>query len=423
MRRDDLITIYDPATGRDVNGVWTRDPFPGNIIPADRINPTARAIMKYFPDPNNTDPAVAPWERNLAWAEHFNKDLFWNWVGKVDHNFGANDRAFFRWAENERNEIGNRGNAIRSGPAQDGQLPLIRSNRAVVGDWVHIFGAGTVFNLRGGYTYFLEWSQSTDAFNFDATEFWPASLVDQLPSQPLGGLFPRIEVDDFEQLSRGTSPNRNKNWSLQPNVSLTRGAHNIRSGLDMRWTNVHNENYNNSGGRVQFNRDFTERTLNSTNVLEGNAFASFLLGAPSEGEVDGQPDAALQVVLHGALDPGRLARQQQLDGEPRLPLGHQRFRDGSEQHAELRVRPDDRQPGVGARRSAGDGGHPVRRRGRRPGSAVEARQEQLPVPGRYGLLPQREDRPPRRLRQVLPQPDQSGQQCRVQPVHATDRVE
>ena len=283
------IVIYDPATGREVNGVWTRDPFPGNIIPADRINQTARAIAGYFPDPNNRDPAVAPWQRNLAWAEHFNQDKFWNWVGKVDHNFGANDRAFFRWAENERNEIGNRGNAIRSGPAQDGQLPLVRANRALVGDWVHIFGAGTVFNLRAGYTYFLEWSQSVHSFDFDATEFWPASLVDQFPSRALGGIFPRIEVDDFEQLSRGTSPNRNKNWSVQPNVSLTRGAHNIRSGLDMRWTNVHNENYNNSGGRVQFNRDFTERTLNSTNELEGNAFASFLLGAPSSGNVDVNP--------------------------------------------------------------------------------------------------------------------------------------
>ena len=50
--------------------------------------------------------------------------------------------------------------AIRSGPAQNGQLPLCPRQRAFVGDWVHIFGAGTVFNLRGSYTYFLEWSQS-----------------------------------------------------------------------------------------------------------------------------------------------------------------------------------------------------------------------------------------------------------------------
>jgi Carboxypeptidase regulatory-like domain/TonB dependent receptor/TonB-dependent Receptor Plug Domain len=285
-----LIRIYDPNTGRDVNGVWTRDQFPGNRIPANRINPTARAIMQYWPEPNNVDPSVAPWQRNLAWAEHFNKDLFWNWVGKVDHNFGANDRAFFRWGENERNEIGNRGtNAIRSGPGQGGQLPLWRANRALVGDWVHIFGAGTVFNLRASYTYFLEWSYSDHAIGFDSTEFWPASLVQQFPSQDIGGIFPVVQVDQFITLSRGSAPNRNRNYTVQPNVSLTRGAHNIRGGLDMRWTNVFNENYNNSGGNLDFTRQFTRSTLNSNSALEGNAFASFLLGAPNTATVDVNP--------------------------------------------------------------------------------------------------------------------------------------
>jgi hypothetical protein len=285
-----LITIYDPATGRDVNGVWTRDPFPGNIIPADRINETAKRIMAYWPDPNTTTAGVAPWQQNLEWASHFNRDIFWNWVGKVDHNFGANDRAFFRWGENKRNEIGNRGtNAIRSGPGQGGQLPLWRANRALVGDWVHIFGAGTVFNLRGSYTYFLEWSYSQYALGFDATEFWPASLVDQMPAKAIGGVFPVIGVDEFITLSRGNAPNRNRIYTIQPNVSLTRGRHNIRSGLDVRSTNVFNENYNNGGGNVSFNRNFTRSTLNSTSVLEGNAFAAFLLGAASGGSVDVNP--------------------------------------------------------------------------------------------------------------------------------------
>jgi hypothetical protein len=284
-----LITIYDPLTGRDVNGVWTRDPFPGNIIPAGRINPTAQAMMKYYPDPNGTTAGVAPWQQNLQWPEHFNRDIFWNWVGKVDHNFSSNDRAFFRWAENKRNEIGNRGNAIRSGPGQAGQLPLWRANRGLVGDWVHIFGPGTVFNMRASYTYFLEWSYSTFAQGFDAKEFWPASLVEQLPSKEIGGLFPVINIDQFATLSRGSSPNRNRNYSAQPNVSLTRGRHNIRSGLDLRWINVFNENYNNSGGNLTFNRNFTRSTLNSNSATEGNAFASFLLGAPSSGNVDVNP--------------------------------------------------------------------------------------------------------------------------------------
>jgi hypothetical protein len=282
------IIIYDPATGRDVNGVWTRDPFPNNMIPSNRINPTARAIMQYYPDPNYTTAGAAPWQNNLDYPEHFNKDLFWNWVGKVDHNFSNNDRVFFRWGENERNEVRNT-TAIRSGPAQDGQLPLWRANRAIVADWVHVFGAGTVFNLRGGYTYFLEWSYSEDALGFDATEFWPSGTVGQMPSRAISGIFPRIELSDFVSLSRGSAPNRNRNYTIQPNVSMTRGAHNIRTGLDMRWTNVFNENYNNSGGIVRFTQQFTRSTINSTNVLEGNAFASFLLGAPNEGWVDVNP--------------------------------------------------------------------------------------------------------------------------------------
>jgi Carboxypeptidase regulatory-like domain/TonB-dependent Receptor Plug Domain len=282
------IIIFDPATGRDVNGVWIREPFPGNRIPAERINPTARALMQYYPDPNYTTAGAAPWQNNLDYPEHFNKDLFWNWVGKVDHNFGTNDRAFFRWGENERNEIRNT-TPIRSGPAQNGQLPLWRANRALVGDWVHIFGAGTVFNLRGGYTYYLDWSYGEPALGFDATEFWPASLVQQMPSKALGGIFPVINMDDYVTLSRGSQPNRNRNYSIQPNVSLNRGAHNIRSGLDFRWTNLFQENYNNSGGNITFTRAFTRSTLNSTNVLEGNSFASFLLGAPDRGQVDVNP--------------------------------------------------------------------------------------------------------------------------------------
>ena len=403
------ITIFDPATGRDVNGVWIRDPFPNNMIPPNRINPTARAIMQYYPDPNYTTAGAAPWQNNLDYPEHFNKDLFWNWVGKVDHNFSTNDRVFFRWGENERNEVRNT-SAIRSGPAQDGQLPLWRANRALVADWVHVFGAGTVFNLRGSYTYFLEWSYSQDSLGFDATEFWPSSLVGQMPSQAISGIFPRIELADYVSLSRGSSPNRNRNYTIQPNVSMTRGAHNIRSGLDLRWTNVFNENYNNSGGLLQFNQQFHAQHPEQHERARRQLLRLVPARRAEQRPGGRQPHAPLQVVLRGPVDPGRLETQQQVDAEPRLPVGLQRLGDGRRQHAELRVRSDAGQSGVGARQSAGDGRHPVRGRRRRPGPAVEVRQEQLPVPCRHGLLDQRQDRVARRLGQVLPQPDQSGVQ-------------
>ena len=280
-----LITIYDPASGHDVGGVWTRDPFKNNIIPPERFDATAKALMQYYPLPNCTTAGQPDWQQNLCYNTHFDKDQFWNWVGKVDQNFGAKDRVYFRWAKNNRQENRNT-TAIQSGPSQNGQLPLIRSNDAFVGDWVHILGAGTVFNVRGSYTYYLEGSESRYAFGFDPTTLgWPASLVSQLPAAQVGNMFPVVTQDQFVTLSRGFGPNVNKIYTVQPNISTTRGNHNIRSGLDLRRTNVFNQNYGNAGGTIGFDRNFTRSTLNSTSNLEGSAWASFLLGAPASGSV------------------------------------------------------------------------------------------------------------------------------------------
>ncbi len=50
-----LITIYDPLTTRadPANpGQFIRDPFPGNVIPQNRMSPMARAMIGYWPLPN-----------------------------------------------------------------------------------------------------------------------------------------------------------------------------------------------------------------------------------------------------------------------------------------------------------------------------------------------------------------------------------
>src|SRR5439155_26142032 len=47
--------IYDPTTTvlNVATNTATRDPFPGNVIPANRIDPTARRNMQDFWAPNN----------------------------------------------------------------------------------------------------------------------------------------------------------------------------------------------------------------------------------------------------------------------------------------------------------------------------------------------------------------------------------
>jgi hypothetical protein len=48
------VQIYDPLTTRvdPSTGLLVRDPFPGNIIPPDRLNSVALNILRYYPLPN-----------------------------------------------------------------------------------------------------------------------------------------------------------------------------------------------------------------------------------------------------------------------------------------------------------------------------------------------------------------------------------
>ncbi len=70
-----------------------RNQFPGNVIPANRIDPVAAQIVKFYPEPNWTAGAnnyvVTPPKENDNWQ----------YLGRLDQNFGQNDRAFFRFGQ------------------------------------------------------------------------------------------------------------------------------------------------------------------------------------------------------------------------------------------------------------------------------------------------------------------------------------
>src|SRR5204863_222785 len=53
-RNGNLIVIYDPLTTRpNPNGSGViRDPFPGNVIPANRLDPVGRNVASIYPLPN-----------------------------------------------------------------------------------------------------------------------------------------------------------------------------------------------------------------------------------------------------------------------------------------------------------------------------------------------------------------------------------
>ena len=92
-RNGNLIVIYDPATTRvDATGTIVRDPFPGNVIPADRINEVGANIASLYPLPNtgsgNFDNYISTPDREIT------DNAF---SGRVDHKISDNDSFFVRF--------------------------------------------------------------------------------------------------------------------------------------------------------------------------------------------------------------------------------------------------------------------------------------------------------------------------------------
>jgi hypothetical protein len=113
MRRGDLSAllalgpqyqIYDPATTVDIGGGrFQRQPFAGNIIPTDRLDPIAQKILSYYPLPNQA--GNRDFSSNYFYTPSAKEDT-WDHLFRIDHNLSSNHRVFLRahtdfWEENK----------------------------------------------------------------------------------------------------------------------------------------------------------------------------------------------------------------------------------------------------------------------------------------------------------------------------------
>src|SRR5574340_1233 len=178
------VTIYDPTTGREVNGTWTRDPFPGNIIPKDRVNPIAHKILGYMRKPNRPNPAgVGYAERNVfvAGGDQIMEDGFYNLVVKYDQRIGDKHSMFWRHASNSRYQERNT-NGLFSEPGTDGYYRHQRINFAQVLDWISTLKPSLVLNVRLSFNRYVEKNGRKGNEGFDITTLgFPKSLASNLP--------------------------------------------------------------------------------------------------------------------------------------------------------------------------------------------------------------------------------------------------
>jgi hypothetical protein len=267
------VTIYDPLTTRLENGQYVRDAFAGNIIPTNRIDPVALALLQRVPLPN-----ASGLTNNLLVPENARADRYDQHVVKVDQVLNANHRFFARFARNKRTEV----NDYAAFPPE--ASPWYQHGRMNVGfaaEATSVLSPSLVLSSRVGFIrhdFYIQ--RHGDGFDPAGLGF-PSSLVSQLPRKS----FPQINYDGYTAFGSGGGGGASQftvsdTWSWSETLSKTTGNHSLKLGGELRALVNDQQNPTSSFGVFNFTRGFTQRNPLAADAASGNSVASLLLGYP-----------------------------------------------------------------------------------------------------------------------------------------------
>src|SRR5215831_18644351 len=283
------ICIFDPLTGTFSGGnVTGRTPFANNIIPAQRINPIAKAVAAYLGGPKQAATNGQVLNNNIrdsTLAETLNPP-YRNYTIRLDQNIGEKDKLFGRYSWYNRASTYNN----YTGNLYVGDRFLFISKQAVV-DEVHTFNANTVLNVRYGFNRFVRGSDAPEGqYGMDLTTLgFPSAYNNAIPVGVRR--FPRFDFS-CTTCTGATVGNGHTN-EFRPVgsnfftavVNHARGIHSLKFGGEMR---IYREDdsfrSNTQSGQFSFDNTYTRPNSTSTqaNDLEGlQAWAAFLLGYPT----------------------------------------------------------------------------------------------------------------------------------------------
>jgi hypothetical protein len=261
-----VANIYDPFTGLQ---------FPGNVIPTSRIDPAVAAILALVPLPQ-TDAAVNNYTNSPAKTQ--DDDSF---DVRVDHRFGKADSLFGRYSFNNTTtlvpELFPSVNGVNAGggPSFPGTAKQ-RAQQLGFG-WNHTVKAALLLEVKGGFSRYNADTVPTNygrnvsqelgipGINFDADSSGLVRL-------PIAGSFTLGDATFIPLL------NENTVYQALANVIYLRGAHTLKTGMDIKFRDFFAFQSNQARGQFSFNANFTS---NAGAAGTGNAIASFLLGYPS----------------------------------------------------------------------------------------------------------------------------------------------
>jgi hypothetical protein len=255
------IAIKDPTTG---------SPFPGNVIPASRLNSTSvTAMQKYLPAPNlgssttlaNNYGFLFPWPTDLYSINCFQE--------RIDHKVSEKNTIFGRLEQDKPLYV-------LAGNYPAFTWTRVLSNLSLVIQDTHIFSPGLVNSFRFG----LYRPDVDDGVTLGGvTPLKGDQVVQQLGIQGVNPKnlsaqgFPAMNITGYSALTEqpGGVNTNNHVWNYADSLTWAKGRHIFKFGGDFR-------PQSNFTGQVPTG---AYGSFNFTGSYTGYPFADFLLGLPN----------------------------------------------------------------------------------------------------------------------------------------------
>src|SRR5262249_22862600 len=138
-----VIPIYDPATtqGR------TRQPFPGNVIPTNRIDTVSRAIAAYWLEPDRPGTVTGANNYSQNTRPSLDRDIV---VSRFDHQFNSSNQVMARYFISDSRNLNPGIYPETVLPADSSISSTDQRVQNILGTWTHTFRSNLLNEFRGG---------------------------------------------------------------------------------------------------------------------------------------------------------------------------------------------------------------------------------------------------------------------------------
>jgi hypothetical protein len=261
--------LYNPLSQTvSGSGTVTRDPFPGNQIPASLINPVARNLF--------ADTSIYPLPLTTANASNWNGAGRQNVTGdigdaKIDFTATSNDNLSGRISVGRNDDVSR--DALRVIPTQPG----ISTPRSAVISWNHVFSPRLLNEARVGANRTKSTSLTTDTGNLGNF----AEKIGIPGGNSPGPGLPLLTISDVSSVgARGSdSIAASTTYQYTDSITFTHGRHIFKTGAEILRYQQNRFYGSNNGlfGAFTFSGAYTQQ-IGVSNT--GSGVADFLLGYP-----------------------------------------------------------------------------------------------------------------------------------------------